>query len=84
MELKTVFLKKLTTDKTDMKVASIVSYVCGLFIFGIGIFILGKFDMSVETMFLSFLILIMLFLQMIMIASILEVLGKLHNQKDNP
>ena len=89
MKFKTVFLKKYTTDKTDMKIASYTVYIVGLFIFGLGIFILVKLAESLDTLdilpfliILAFLILCIFFLQMILMGLIMEVLSKIQQLED--
>ena len=86
MKFKKVFLKKLITDKTETKIFSIATYICGIIFFGLGTIIISNFmlsnKISPEIGLLASLFLIMLFFQIIILGTILEVLGKLYTQKD--
>ena len=83
MGFKTVLLRKIVTEKTGNKIASIISFIFAVLIFFIGIHLLINMNISsIEQLFLAIAIIFILFFQLIIMGLITEVLSKIQNLEE--
>ena len=81
--IKTLFLKRIGTERADYKIASIISFIFAVLILVFGVVIMGNMNISsIEQLFLSLSIILLLVFQIVLMGLIMEVLSKIQNLED--